>query len=74
MDPGSGVAAATAPGRRRALAALFVTVLLDLLGFGMMLPLLPFYAQTLGASEVGIGVLFAAFSGAQLACAPAPST
>jgi MFS family permease len=46
-------------------------VLLDLLGFGMMLPLLPFYAQTLGASVVEIGILFGAFSFAQFFCAPA---
>jgi MFS family permease len=65
VDPGSGV------GQRRALLALFVTVLLDLLGFGMMLPLLPFYAQTLGASVVEIGILFGAFSFAQFFCAPA---
>jgi MFS family permease len=63
---GGGVTA----GRKRALAALFVTVLLDLLGFGMILPLLPFYAQTMGASVLQIGVLFGAFSGAQLVCAP----
>lgn len=59
------------PGRRRALVALFVTVLLDLLGFGMILPLLPFYAQTMGASVVQIGVLFATFSLTQFFCAPA---
>jgi MFS family permease len=52
------------------LTALFVTVLLDLLGFGMILPLLPFYAQTFGASEIGIGVLYASFSGMQLLFAP----
>jgi len=57
-------------GRRRALTALFVTVLLDLLGFGMILPLLPFYAQTFGASEIGIGVLYGSFSGMQLLFAP----
>lgn len=59
-----------AAGRKRALTALFVTVLLDLLGFGMILPLLPFYAQTMGASVLQIGVLFGAFSGAQLFFAP----
>jgi MFS family permease len=68
---GSRPEPAPAPGRRRALAALFVTVLLDLLGFGMILPLLPFYAQTLGASVVQIGILFGAFSFAQFFCAPA---
>lgn len=58
------------PGRRRILAILFVTVLLDLLGFGMIIPLLPFYAQQYGASEVQIGLLFASYSAAQLVFAP----
>jgi multidrug resistance protein len=57
-------------GRRRALLTVFVTVLLDLLGFGMILPLLPFYAQDYGASEFQIGLLFASYSAAQLVCAP----
>ena len=56
--------------RRRALLVLFATVLLDLLGFGMILPLLPFYAQNFGASELQIGLLFASFSAAQLVFAP----
>ncbi|HEX2254310.1 MAG TPA: MFS transporter [Thermoanaerobaculia bacterium] len=58
------------PARRRAQTAIFVTVLLDLLGFGMILPILPFYAQEYGASELQIGWLFASFSLAQLVFAP----
>jgi MFS family permease len=52
------------------LLILFAAVVLDLLGFGMILPLLPFYAQSFGASEVQIGLLFASFSAAQLVSAP----
>lgn len=55
---------------RRALVTLFATVLLDLLGFGMILPLLPFYAQDYGASELQIGLLFASFSAAQMVFGP----
>ena len=61
------------PGRpRRAapLAVVFFTVLLDLLGFGMVLPLLPFYAQQYGASAFGVALLFASFSLAQFVFAP----
>lgn len=61
------------PGRpRRAapLAVIFFTVLLDLLGFGMVLPLLPFYAQQYGASAFGVALLFASFSLAQFVFAP----
>lgn len=52
------------------LAVVFFTVLLDLLGFGMVLPLLPFYAQQYGASAFGVALLFASFSLAQFVFAP----
>src|SRR5262245_41732179 len=62
--------AASAAPRRRALTTIFFTILLDLIGFGMILPLLPFYAQELKASELGVGILFASYSLTQLLFAP----
>jgi MFS family permease len=61
-----------APRSRRGapLAVVFFTVLLDLLGFGMVLPLLPFYAERYGASPFGVAMLFASFSLAQFVFAP----
>ena len=60
-----------APGARRGpLFVVFFTVLLDLLGFGMILPLLPFYGEELGAGPMGVTLLFASFSLAQFVCAP----
>jgi multidrug resistance protein len=56
--------------RRRGRLTVFLTVLLDLLGFGMILPILPFYGQDYGASDLEIGVLFAAYSLAQLLFSP----
>jgi multidrug resistance protein len=47
-----------------------VTVLLDLIGFGMIIPQLPFYAQTFHATPAQIGWLFASYSLMQLLCAP----
>ncbi len=44
------------------LAILFFTVLLDLVGFGIILPVLPLYAKSLGASEIEIGLIAASFS------------
>lgn len=44
------------------LGILFVTVLLDLIGFGIILPVLPIYARSLGASELEIGLIAASFS------------
>ena len=48
----------------------FVTVLLDLIGFGMIIPQLPFYAQTFQATPAQIGWLFASYSLMQLLFAP----
>ena len=54
----------------RPLFVLFVTILVNLIGFGIIIPLLPFYAETFGASPIVIGLLFASFSVAQLFAAP----
>jgi len=56
--------------RRRALVPVFVTVLLDLIGFGMIIPQLPFYAQTFHATPAQVGWLFASYSLMQLLFAP----
>ena len=56
--------------RKRGRLTVFLTVLLDLLGFGMILPILPFYGQDYGASDLQIGLLFAAYSLAQLIFSP----
>jgi len=54
----------------RPLVIIFLTILVNLIGFGIIIPLLPFYAQTFGASPVAIGVLFASFSVCQLIASP----
>jgi DHA1 family tetracycline resistance protein-like MFS transporter len=54
----------------RSLIVLFLTVFVSLIGFGIIIPLLPFYAQTFGASPTTIGLLFASFSVAQFIAAP----
>ncbi|HYX24791.1 MAG TPA: MFS transporter, partial [Thermoanaerobaculia bacterium] len=58
------------PVGRRARLTVFLTILLDLIGFGMILPLLPFYAQTFKATPVQIGLLFSSYSLTQLLFAP----
>lgn len=50
--------------------ALFLTVFIHLVGFGIIVPLLPYYAQTYGASGVQVGLLLASFSAMQFLCAP----
>jgi DHA1 family tetracycline resistance protein-like MFS transporter len=56
--------------KRGALGVLFLTVFIDLLGFGIVLPLLPRYGDDFHASGGQIGLLFAAFSGMQFLFAP----
>jgi len=52
------------------LAILFAAVFIDLVGFGIVLPLLPFYADRFGASGMEIGLLVLSYSAAQLLLAP----
>jgi DHA1 family tetracycline resistance protein-like MFS transporter len=54
----------------RPLLAIFLTIFVNLVGFGIIIPLLPFYAQTFGASPFVIGLLFASFSISQLIASP----
>src|SRR5438876_3482065 len=55
----------------RPLLVIFLTIFVNLIGFGIIIPLLPFYAETFGASPLVIGLLFAVFSVCQLVAAPA---
>jgi MFS transporter, DHA1 family, tetracycline resistance protein len=52
------------------LLTIFVIVFIDLLGFSLILPLLPYYATTYGASPAAIGLLVASYAAAQLIGAP----
>jgi DHA1 family tetracycline resistance protein-like MFS transporter len=56
--------------KNRRLLTVFVIVFVDLLGFGLILPLLPFYADQYGASPTIVGLLTASYAAAQLVGAP----
>ncbi len=58
------------PQRRRALAVAFVTLFLDLLGFGVIIPIQPFYAESFGASPTVVTLIGASYSLMQLVFAP----
>lgn len=58
------------PTSRSPLVFIFLTVFIDLLGFGMIIPLLAVYSKAYGASQSELGVLFACFSGMQFIFAP----
>ncbi len=59
-----------APIEFRRLAVLIAANFVDMLGFAMVLPLLPFYALDMRATPVMIGWIIASYSIAQLAAAP----
>ncbi len=49
---------------------LFLIVLIDLIGFGLVIPLLPFYGERFSASPQEVTVLMATYSLAQMLTAP----
>ena len=54
----------------RGYGVIWTTVAIDLIGFGIVAPILPLYAERFGASGLTIGLLFASFSVAQFVCSP----
>lgn len=52
------------------LVIIFITVFIDLLGFGIIIPLLPFYAESYGASAFMVGLLGTSFSLMQFLFSP----
>jgi MFS family permease len=68
----TGAEIAGPPPSRGSLLVIFLTVFIDLLGFGMVLPLLPIYAESFGVSESGweIGLLMSSFSAMTFIFAP----
>ncbi len=55
---------------RARLGTIFAIVFVDLLGFSLILPLVPFYAKDFGASDTVVGLLVASYAAAQLIGAP----
>lgn len=58
------------PSQRRALATVIGVVFIDLLGFGIVIPILPFYVRSFLVSDVFIGLLAASYSIMQFLFAP----
>src|SRR5258706_4776000 len=56
--------------RKPSVLVIFLTVFIDLIGFGIVLPLLPIYNRDLGASGLLIGVIQSSFSAMQFLFAP----
>lgn len=56
--------------RTPSLLTIFLTVFIDLVGFGIVVPLVPVYSRHLGASGFVIGVIIASFSAMQFLFSP----
>jgi len=58
--------------RRSPLLVIFVTVLIDLIGFGIVIPVLPFYVESprFNATPLTLGLLFVSYSAMQLLFTP----
>ncbi len=65
-DPGPAAEAS----KKSGLGPIYLTVFVDVLALTLVLPLLPYYAATFGASPVQIGALLATFSICQLISSP----
>lgn len=52
------------------LLIIFITIFIDLLGFGIVIPLLPFYAKEFNATPLDIGFLVSSYSWMQFIFAP----
>lgn len=55
---------------KKALPILFAVMFLVMVGFGIIIPVIPFYAEDLGASPTELGLLMAVYSFMQLLFAP----
>ncbi len=52
------------------LIIIFVTVLIDLIGFGIVIPLLTFYAEEYNATPLDVGLIMGVYSLMQFVFAP----
>jgi MFS family permease len=56
--------------KRSPLLPIFLIVLVDILGLTIIIPLLPFYAESLGASATVVGLLISSYALCQLVAGP----
>lgn len=72
QDPAAagGTSAKPAPAKG-ALALIFATIFLDLLGVGILVPVIPFLVRQFDSDALTVGLLALCFSAAQFVCSPA---
>jgi multidrug resistance protein len=69
MEHARGVGEAAAVSRS-VLVVVFTTILIDFIGFSVLIPILPLYAERLGASPVEVALLLTIYALAQLLSSP----
>ncbi len=69
IEPVKQAAASAEPAAASRLI-LFLTVFIDLLGFGIVIPFLPMFAHKMGVGAVGVGLLLSIYSLTQFVFAP----
>lgn len=70
LDPSAPESTGDHTVKRSPLFVILLTVFINLVGFGIIIPLIPFYAQDFGASKFEVGLLFASYSLMQFLFAP----
>ncbi len=56
--------------KKSPLLIIFLVIFIDLVGFGMVIPILPYYAKSFGASATVLGILMMSYSAMQFLFAP----
>lgn len=69
MSAGPGAAGGRAY-PRTTLVVVFATILIDFIGFSVLIPVLPLYAERLGATSVQVGLILSLYALAQLLFLP----
>ncbi|MDG2124042.1 MAG: MFS transporter [Verrucomicrobiales bacterium] len=60
----------TPPKQKASLGIILLTLFISMLGIGIIIPVMPLYAEKFGASEFQIGLLFATYAGCQFLFSP----
>jgi multidrug resistance protein len=71
VSPADDAPTPPGPSRRTILGIVFTTILIDFVGFSVLLPVLPSYARQFGASAIEIGLIVSLYAAAQLVFLPA---
>ena len=70
QSPNDDTATPKPPGSRATLGVVFATILIDFIGFSVLIPVLPLFAERLGADSVQVGLILSLYALSQLLFLP----